>query len=199
MGDLRKAHRIVYDTAANWKLILQNFSECLHCPLIHPALQKLSHYLSGENEPATSTYLGGRMELRDGIETLAMSGKSGLAVIPGLPEAEHKHVYFYVLLPNLMLSLHPDYLITHLLRPIACDRTEIVCDFHVRPEEKTRPDFNLDEVVEFWDLTNRQDWHVSDLTQLGLKSRAYSPGPYSDREELLYALDRIVAGPDRAG
>ena len=196
MGELRRAHRIVYDVAANWKLILQNFSECYHCALVHPALQKLSHYLSGENEPATSTYLGGRMDLRDGIDTLAMGGKSGLAALPGLGEADRKHVYFYVLLPNLMLSLHPDFMLTHLLRPIARDRTEIVFDVHVRPEELARPDFSLAEVIEFWDLTNRQDWHVSELTQLGLKSRAYSPGPYSDREDLLYAFDRIVSRPE---
>ena len=194
MGDLRRAHRIVYDVAANWKLILQNFSECLHCPFIHPALQKLSHYLSGENEPASPTYLGGRMDLRDGIETLSMGGKSGRASLPGLSEADRRQVYFYVLLPNLMISPHPDYLVAHILRPTACDRTEIVCDFHVHPDELARAGFDLADVVEFWDTTNRQDWHVSELTQLGLKSRAYSPGPYSDREDLLYSLDRIIEG-----
>jgi phenylpropionate dioxygenase-like ring-hydroxylating dioxygenase large terminal subunit len=196
MGDLRRAHRIVYDVKANWKLILQNFSECLHCAIIHPALQQLSHYLSGENEPATSTYLGGRMDLRDGIETLAMGGKSRRATLPGLSEADRKHVYFYVLLPNLLLSLHPDYMITHRLHPTACDRTEIICDFHVHAVELARADFDLEDVVEFWDQTNRQDWHVSELTQLGLKSRSYSPGPYSDREDLLYALDRIIVRED---
>ena len=113
---------------------------------------------------------------------------------PASAEADRRHVYFYALLPNLMLSLHPDYVMTHLLRPVACDRTEIVCDFHVHPDELARPGFDLADVVEFWDLTNRQDWHVSELTQLGLNSRAYSPGPYSDREDLLYAFDRIVAG-----
>ena len=197
MGDLRRAHRISYDVKANWKLILQNFSECLHCAIIHPALQQLSHYLSGENEPATSTYLGGRMDLRDGIETLSMGGTSPRKPLPGLDEAERRHVYFYVLLPNMLLSLHPDYMLTHFLRPTACDRTEIVCDFHVHPIELARPDFDLADVVEFWDQTNRQDWHVSELTQLGLKSRAYSPGPYSDREDLLYALDRIVAEAEK--
>ena len=195
MGDLVRAHRIVYDVAANWKLILQNFSECLHCPIIHPALQVLSHYLTGDNEPATSGYLGGTMTLRDGIETLAMDGKSSLAVLPGLDAADRRKVAFYVLMPNLMLSLHPDYVLTHRLNPTACDRTEIVFDFHVRPEERTRPDFDVSGAIEFWDLTNRQDWHVSELTQLGLNSRAYSPGPYSDREDLLHALDRIVAKP----
>ena len=51
MQDLRLGRRIVYDVKANWKLIIQNYNECLHCPNLHPALNKLSHYLSGENEP----------------------------------------------------------------------------------------------------------------------------------------------------
>ncbi len=193
MGDLRRAHRIEYDVRANWKLIFQNYSECLHCPIIHPALQGLSHYLSGENEPATATVLGGRMDLRPGVETLALGGKSPRAVLPGLPVEERSRVYFHAILPNLLLSLHPDYMLTHLLRPLACDRTEIVCDVHVHPDELARPDFDLADVVAFWDQTNRQDWNVSELTQLGLRSRAYSPGPYSDREDLLHAFDRIVA------
>lgn len=100
MGELVRAHRIEYDVAANWKLIHQNFSECLHCSVIHPALQQLSHYLSGQNDPATSTYLGGSMDLRIGIETLAIGGKSGLAPLPGLLDADRSRVYFYVLLPE---------------------------------------------------------------------------------------------------
>jgi hypothetical protein len=39
-------------------------------------------------------------------------------------------------------------------------------------------------------MTNRQDWHVNELTQLGLSSSAYSPGPYSNAEGLLRAFDR---------
>jgi Rieske 2Fe-2S family protein len=195
MADLRRAKRIVYDVKANWKLILQNFSECLHCPVIHPALQQLSHYLSGENEPAHPSYLGGLMDLRDGIETLSMGGKTRRAILPGLGEADRRRVYFYAIMPNLLLSPHPDYMITHRLTPTAVDRTEIVCDFHVHPTELARPDFELADVLEFWDQTNRQDWHVSELTQLGMKSRSFSPGPYSDREDLLYGFDRIIEGP----
>jgi Rieske 2Fe-2S family protein len=48
---LEVGHQVVYDVGANWKLVIQNYSECLHCPAIHPALQRLSHYMSGDNEP----------------------------------------------------------------------------------------------------------------------------------------------------
>jgi hypothetical protein len=33
---------------------------------------------------------------------------------------------------------------------------------------------------------------VSELAQQGIGSSAYAPGPYSNREDLLYAFDRFV-------
>ena len=59
------------------------------------------------------------------------------------------------------------------------------------------PDFDPEDAVAFWDLTNRQDWHVCEQMQLGLGSRAYQPGPYSHREELLPQFDRIILELER--
>lgn len=192
MEELRLGRRIVYEVKANWKLIIQNYSECLHCPVIHPALQKLSHYLSGENEPPQPTYMGGRMDLRPGAETITVDGRRRRQCLPGLKAEDRTRVYYYAIFPNLLLSLHPDYMMTHTLWPRACDRTEIICEWHFHPEEMARPGFDPNDAVEIWDMTNRQDWHVSELSQLGIRSRAYTPGPYSNREELLHAFDRMI-------
>ena len=51
MQDLQLAHRIEYDVATNWKLVVQNYNECLHCPVIHPLLNRMHHYLGAENVP----------------------------------------------------------------------------------------------------------------------------------------------------
>jgi Rieske 2Fe-2S family protein len=192
MQDLRRGHRIVYDVKANWKLIIQNYNECLHCPNLHPALNKLSHYLSGENEPLRPTYMGGLMDLRPGVETLSMDGSCPRAILPGLSAEEARRVYYYCVFPNLMLSLHPDYMLTHTLWPMAPDRTINVCEWHFQPSELARGDFDASDCVEFWDMTNRQDWHVCELSQAGISSPAYVPGPYSNREDLLYAFDRFI-------
>jgi phenylpropionate dioxygenase-like ring-hydroxylating dioxygenase large terminal subunit len=192
MGELRLGKRIVYDVAANWKLIIQNYSECLHCPGVHPALQRLSHFLSGENEPAHPSYLGGRMDLREGIETLSTDGKRHRSCLPGLPEEECRRVYYYAILPNLLLSLHPDYMMTHTLWPRAVNRTEIVCEWHFHPDAMGEPGVSPDGAVAFWDMTNRQDWHVCEQMQRGVGSRAYRPGPYSNREDLLYGFDCLI-------
>jgi Rieske 2Fe-2S family protein len=192
MSDLRLGHRIVYDVKANWKLIIQNYNECLHCPNLHPALNKLSHYLSGENEPLRTTYMGGRMDLRPGVETLSMDGTCPRALLPGLSGEDRRRVYYYAIFPNMLLSLHPDYMMVHTLWPVAPDRTINVCEWHFHPEELRKPGFNAADAIEFWDLTNRQDWHVCELSQAGIASKGYRPGPYSNREDLLYAFDRFI-------
>jgi Rieske 2Fe-2S family protein len=190
--DLKVGRRAVYQVKANWKHIIQNYSECLHCPVIHPALAKISPYMSGENEPAHRSYLGGRMSLKDGVDTMTMSGKTTRAPLPGLGPEQLRYVYYYASLPNLLLSLHPDYVMTHLLLPKSVNETEILCEFLFHPDQLARPDFTADDAYEFWDLTNRQDWHASELSQQGMMSRAYTPGPYSVREALLHGFDELI-------
>ena len=192
MEELRLGHRIVYDVKANWKLLVQNYSECLHCPNLHPALNRLSHYLSGENEPLRATYMGGRMDLRPGVATLSMDGTCPRAFLPGLSGEDVRRVYYYAIFPNMLLSLHPDYMLVHTLWPLAADRTINVCEWHFHPETLAQSGFNASDAIEFWDMTNRQDWHVCELSQAGIASRAYTPGPYSNREDLLYAFDNMI-------
>lgn len=190
MEELRRVERKVYRVAANWKLVVQNYSECLHCPIAHPQLGKLSHYLSGDNEAPQPSYLGGSMDLKDGIASMTMDGTSNRACFPDLPPEERRRVHYYALLPNLLLNLHPDYVMTFAIWPLAVDRTEIVCDWHFHPSEIDKPDFDPRGAVEFWDVTNRQDWELSDLAQRGIASLGYRQGPFSYREDLLPGLDR---------
>jgi Rieske 2Fe-2S family protein len=78
----------------------------------------------------------------------------------------------------------------HVVRPIAPDRTAIACSWLFEPETIAAAGFDPSDAVEFWDLTNRQDWRVSESTQRGVASRAYVPGPYANGEGLLAAFDR---------
>ena len=113
-----------------------------------------------------------------------------------MTEEQRNWAAFYAIYPNLLLSPHPDYLLTHTLWPKAADRTEIVCEVHFPPQEMARPDFQAEDVTGFWDTINREDWRVAELSQAGISSRAYTPGPYTKREELLHAFDRDVLAID---
>src|SRR5688572_24432231 len=75
LSTLLAYRRINYDLACNWKLVVQNYSECYHCPLVHPALVKLSPPTSGENDLYRGPFLGGYMDIVDASESMTMSGR----------------------------------------------------------------------------------------------------------------------------
>jgi len=184
---LRSAKRIDYNVQANWKLIFENYSECYHCPGVHPTLSKLSPYDSAENDLTEGPFLGGFMRITKG-NSLTMSGKS--CALPIGDFREFDRIFYYSIFPNMLLSLHPDYVMVHQLCPLSPDRTLILCDWFFNPEAFERADFKPDDAIEFWDMTNKQDWHVCELSQQGIASRAYEPGPYSPRESIPAAWDR---------
>ena len=192
MGELRTHRSIEYEVKANWKLIMLNYNECLHCPILHPALSAISDYLSGENDPPHRGYIGGSMEFRAGARTMSKDGELRREYLPGLTADERSKVYYYAIFPNLLLSLHPDYVMTHTLWPRAADRTDVTCEWHFHPREMVKSDFEANDVVEFWDTTNREDWAISELSHAGIRSRAYKPGPYSSCESLPHAFDQMV-------
>lgn len=192
LGELRAARRVHYTVKANWKLIVQNYNECLHCPVIHPLLSRMHHYLGAVNVPTTPSYCGGAMGLREGVETLSVDGRRRRAVLPGLGPDEQRIVNYFAVYPNLLLTLHPDYAMAITIWPRSPGETELVADFLFHPIEMARPEFACDDAVEFWDRTNREDWAVSERAQLGIASRAYSPGPYAAREAQLWEFDRFI-------
>jgi Rieske 2Fe-2S family protein len=186
---LRALRRQEYDVRANWKLIVQNYSECYHCPLIHPDLAARSPYRSGRNDLYRGPFLGGYMELNEQYGSLTLSGRACAPPLPGVAAEDHARVYYYSIFPNLLLSLHPDYVMAHTLWPQAPDRTRIVCEWLFDPAQQGQPGFNPDDAAGFWDMTNRQDWRVCELSQQGVSSRAYAPSPYAPGEALLAAFD----------
>lgn len=193
VSELRAARRVEYDVQANWKLVVENYNECYHCPLIHPALNKFSPYRSGDNIFTEGPILGGSMALTHTGGSLSLSGEACAAPLGEVAGDDLNRVYYYSLFPNLLLSLHPDYVMCHALWPQAPDRTRIVCEWLFDPAALTRPDFDPGGAVAFWDMTNRQDWRACELAQLGVRSRGYIPGPfYSWQERLLPAFDREV-------
>ncbi|MGZ5005947.1 MAG: aromatic ring-hydroxylating dioxygenase subunit alpha, partial [Chthoniobacterales bacterium] len=189
LPQLRSARRIAYDVRANWKLIFENYSECYHCPGVHPMLSKVSPYDSAENDLCEGPFLGGLMSITKGA-SLTMSGKACARPVGDMKGEDHARVFYYSIFPNMLLSLHPDYVMLHRLWPQSPGQTLIDCDWLFHPDAFARDDFHPEDAVEFWDVTNKQDWHVCELSQQGIASRAYRPGPYSPRESIPAAWDR---------
>ena len=194
VAGLRRARRIEYEVNANWKVIGENYSECYHCPGVHPQLNRLSPYDRGWNLESNGPWAGGWMELVDAADTMSTDGAShGRPALDGIGDENLRRVYYVVLWPNLLLSLHPDYVMTHQVWPIDAERSRVVCDWLFDPRTMAQPGFDPSDAVDFWDLTNRQDWAVCERQQEGTRSRAYVPGRYSLMEDMVHAFDLMVA------
>ena len=189
IAGLRTARTLSYTLECNWKLIFQNYSECYHCPLVHPQLEKLSPSDSGRNDLTEGPFIGGYSELRPNA-SLTTTGVTRRPSLPGLTPQDVSRSYYYTIFPTMLLSLHSDYVMVHYIRPLSPERTQIDCAFLFDPTTMARPDFDPSDAVAFWDTTNRQDWHVNELTNKGVHSRSYTPGPYAHAEGLLAAFDR---------
>jgi Rieske 2Fe-2S family protein len=190
LAELVVMRQAEYHVRANWKLVVQNYSECYHCPLIHPDLARRSPYRSGKNDLFSGAFLGGFMELNHEFGSLTMSGRACAAPIGEFSAEESQRVYYYSIFPSMLLSLHPDYVMCHILWPINVKETRIVCEWLFDPTARAQPGFDPDDAMKFWDMTNRQDWHACELAQLGVSSRRYAPSPYSSTESLLAAFDQ---------
>ncbi|HET9842808.1 MAG TPA: aromatic ring-hydroxylating dioxygenase subunit alpha, partial [Nocardioides sp.] len=95
-----------YEVEANWKVIVENYQECYHCSMIHPELCRISPPNSGDNyQERTGSWVGGWMDLRAGMETMSLDGRSGGLAMARLDEHELSHVMYAAVLPNLLISL----------------------------------------------------------------------------------------------
>jgi glycine betaine catabolism A len=182
-----------YDLDCNWKVILENYHECYHCPLIHPELCQVSPPASGDNFELDGAWVGGTMDLKDHAATMSLDGHSDGVPIPGLDGERLRTVAYLGLFPNLLLSLHPDYVMTHLVEPLAADRSHVVCTWYFPPEATGQPGFDPAYAVDFWDTTNRQDWSACESVQRGMTSPHFQPGPLAPAEDAVYHVVTMIA------
>jgi len=184
-GSLVHLARHEYEVAANWKVVVENYHECYHCPLIHPELCQVSPPSSGSNYELPGAWIGGSMDLRDGATTMSLDGRSGALPIDGV---DPRVVLYLGLFPNLLISLHPDYVMTHRLMPATPGRTQVECSWYFASD-----DVDPSYAVDFWDLTNRQDWSACESVQRGLSSPHFAPGPFAPNEDAVHRWVTMVA------
>lgn len=193
-ASLRVGASRVYELAANWKLGCENYHECYHCPLIHPEICRVTIASSGDNyryEPGA--FVGGTMAISEGASTMSFSGRLAGRVRPGLSDEQRRQVVYVQLFPNLMMALHPDYVLTHRIEPLGPTSTRIECQWLFDPAALADPGFDPTEAVELWDLTNRQDWDAVESVQRGIASPWYRPGVLAHDEDAVYQFITMVA------
>jgi len=173
VGKLKVGKTITYEVQANWKLLLENFMECYHCGPMHPELcQLLPAFRSGKSD-----YLAGdAATLANAAEAFTITGKASRPPLRGLLPEDRRRYYGIVLMPNVLLNLLDDHVVVHTLHPQGPDRTRVTCDWLFDPEVMSWPSFDPMDAVEIFDIVNKQDWEVCEMTQLSMPSKAFEHG-----------------------
>ena len=190
LAELRTARRIVYQVEANWKVMLENYNECYHCAGLHPELCKVV--------PAFKVKGGSQLDWergvphRDGAWTFTFSGTTNRQRFPGLNDDEQTRHKGELVYPNFMISLSADHVAAFTIWPHGPQQTTITCDFLFHPDEMARPDFDPSDAVDFWDITNRQDWVICAAVQRGMSSRMFQSGYYAPMESMSLDIRRYI-------
>ena len=189
---LKVAHEITYVADANWKLLLENGVECYHCPSVHPEFcvsldsQEMSDYY--EEDYVGDLVQGLVIPVKRELESLSMDGsyvsKKLLGEFGrGTPVPEDFGAGFMTQPGYAWGGFHPDYGMVASTLPISATRTKMVCWWFVHEDAVEGVDYNVDELVKLWDVTNHQDLHIQERQQVGLTSQRYVPGPNSPSQE----------------
>jgi len=187
-------HKHEYVVQANWKIINENYQECYHCPSIHPELCSVSDSESGENYLGPrGAWVAGYQDLKEHAVTMSLDGSSTGIHIPGLSDQQKRTIDYIGLFPNMLISLHPDYVMTHRMVPLSPAETWVECAWLFPPEAIDQPGFDHSFASDFWDLTNRQDFNACESVQRGLESGYATAGVLSPQEEAVYHFVTMVA------
>lgn len=174
IGDLTLGKRISYAVQANWKLVVENFMECYHCAPMHPELcDLLPAFYNGTSYQGM---VGVGTAFASDITQFSLSGTGTRPRLPGLRDDDDRQYFGMTLAPNVLMSLLPDHVIVHTAHPRGPERTVVTCDWLFDPSVVAAPDFDPSNTVEIFDIVNKQDWVVCELTQQGMHSKAYANG-----------------------
>ena len=193
-----RAHRSEWVTAANWKLLVENFQESHHFTRVHRGLEQLTPNDGARSWLTDSPWMGGVMPLADDAETVSTTGLRRTRPFI-VPEPLRRAVHDAVLFPTLLTSLQPDYLLTYRLVPERVDRTRVVFDIFVHPEaargapSDPADTSGLDEVVSFWAQVNAEDRAICEGQQRGMAAPGYRPLCFATVEDGVFSFQRKVA------
>lgn len=190
LSGLRTHSCLAHEVASNWKILMENYMECYHCPGIHPELCELVP-LFGTGE-VDNTADGKPAYFRDGVSTLTADGKTRRPYLRGIGEEEKRIFHGELVHPNMMLNILPDCANVRVIWPITPSRTLVRTEYLFEPETMARDNFDPSDVIEFTSLIARQDWEICERVQKGVASRAHARGVYLPIERDVEEFTRWV-------
>lgn len=176
LADLVSVHQEQTTLACNWKIFWENFSECYHCPRVHPELSRLVPTY-GRAVVSDADLPGWRPEresddgaarVRKGASTWSLDGRMTLPGVSGLDHrASEGGMKFASFTASMFVVGHPDYVRSVRLVPKGPEATELIVDWLLEPGARERHGEAMEQVSELGRLVIAQDGEVCELNQRG--------------------------------
>lgn len=196
MDTLSTGHRWKAELGCNWKTFWENYSECLHCPGIHPELCDMvpiyARGIMGATEaldwtPGQPT----QPNLRPGAETWTADGTLAAPPFPGLTDAERAAGYTFVTLwPTAYVVAHADYVRSVRIEPLAPERTRLIAEWHFAPD--ALPGIDPAAVAAFAITVLEQDGAAAEMNQRGMRSPAFTAARLMPEEYEIHNFHRWI-------
>jgi Rieske 2Fe-2S family protein len=222
------AHRQSYRIDANWKLAVENYSECYHCAPSHPEYSR-GHSLAkpgaresemmaevmsraascglGEAsvhrvyrlEPGFGTgYAYERYPLWRGHLTGSDDGQPVAPLLGDIKGYDGGTTDLQVGPVTFGLA-YCDYVVIYRFTPLSMDQCECDITWLVNGDAEEGKDYDKARLTWLWDVTTLADKRIIEHNARGVKSRYYEPGPYSMMEEYTWKFNAWYLAAIRPG
>ena len=189
LAGLRVGHMTESTIAANWKIAIENYSECLHCPTVHPELiEAVPAYRTGWVFDDNRT--DGGVALATGGNSYSADPNKRLTPLSTMTEEEASSVYGASIFPNMFLDIAGGSAVATCLIPEGPTQTRVVTEYLFLPGDMARDDFDASPVIDFCELVAGQDYTVCERVQRGVQSRAFTHGVYPAKDEYVYQFNQ---------
>jgi Rieske 2Fe-2S family protein len=178
LSELRIGHRVVREIRCNWKVFWENFSECFHCPGVHPELSRLvPAYGRGLLDAADDPRGAAAPGLAPGAVTWTLDGASRLPAFGGLDAEERRRGQtFGVLPPSAFVVAHVDYVRLCRMLPRGPEAIELAMDWLFSGSVLASDGFDRDHAVALGERVMQQDALACERNQQGLHCARHARG-----------------------
>ena len=182
LSELVVAHTTVSTVESNWKIVVENYQECLHCTRVHPELVDIIPLYRTGHVVEPGHPMGGA-RLRDGGDSFAAGGKTSLPLLPNVEPADADYYFGATVFPNGFVDITGTSAIVTTMFPKGPSRTQIVTEYLFAPSTVAQPDFDPSPIVDFSELVAAQDYSVCEMVQRGVSSSRFTSGHLTAKDE----------------
>jgi len=205
------AHRMSYPIESNWKLAVENYTECYHCATAHPEYSaghslakpearsselmtqvmaraaecglsdKAVNRIYLDAEGFGADYAYERYPLWNGHLTGSSDGKPVAPLMGDIKDYDGGCTDFQVG-PVTYALAYCDHVVIYRFTPLACDRADCDITWLVNGDAEEGRDYTKERLTWLWDVTTHADKRIIEQNARGVASRFYQPGPLSRME-----------------